>query len=270
MDIKFSVLLYSKYSKFSKELVDIIENSNVDFINKFQFKTLCIDNENIRKRILNSKNIDIKTVPAILIVYNDGGVEKYEDTKAFEWVENIISQFRPKNVLQPQPIMQQEIQTPILEEQYQNDIDDIDDINNDNDVNDISIQQQKMIDKHQMKVQSKKLQQQKIKKEQSHKQNIQTNQLRKQKANNISVNTNPSIPQNTPLDELEIDDHEQEIFDENDDDDMIINKTPPTINQVESTNAMTVKKNDLMSLASSMQKSRDSFVEKTDRPKFNL
>jgi hypothetical protein len=266
MDIKFSVLLYSKYSKFSKELVDIIENSNVDFINKFQFKTLCIDNENIRKRILNSKNIDIKTVPAILIVYNDGGVEKYEDVKAFEWVENIILQFSPKNVLQHQPIIQQEIQTPILEEQYQNDIDDI----NNDDVNDISIQQQKMIDKHQMKIQNKKLQQQKIKKEQSQKQNIQNNQLRKQKANNVSVNTNPSIPQNTPLDELEIDDDEQEIFDENDDDDMIINKTPPTINQVESTNAMTVKKNDLMSLASSMQKSRDSFVEKTDRPKFNL
>lgn len=266
MDIKFSVLLYSKYSKFSKELVNIIENSNVDFINKFKFKTLCIDNETIRKTIINSKNIDIKTVPVILIVYNDGGVEKYEDLKAFEWAENVISQFIPTNVLQT-PI-QQDIQTSFVDEQYQNDNDIIND--DDKDLNDISVQQQKMIDKHQIKVQSKKLQQQKIKKEQSHKQNIQTNQLRKQKANNVSVNTNPSIPQNTPLDELEIDEDEQEIFDENEDDDMIINKTPPTINQVESTNAMTVKKNDLMSLASSMQKSRDSFVEKTDRPKFNL
>jgi hypothetical protein len=261
MDIKFSVILYSKYSKFSKSLIETIEKSNVDFINQFQLKLLCIDNEAVRKRILNNKQIDIKTVPCILIVYNDGGVEKYEDTKAFEWVEQIIRQLAPP----PLPV---QIHQPILEE-------DIQVIQNDEneDINDVSVQQEKAIKRQQNKMQKKQTQQQKIKSQQSQQQQIQNNQLRKQKASNIAVNTNPSVPQsqNTSIDDLLLDDEGQEDFDVMNEDevDMYINEDPPTLNQVESTNALSVKRNDLMSLASSMQKSRDTFVGKTEKPKFN-
>ena len=262
MDIKFSVILYSKYSKFSKALIETMEKSNVDFVNQFQLKLLCIDNEVVRKRILNNKQIDIKTVPCILIVYNDGGVEKYEDTKAFEWVEQIIAQFAPP----PQPIPAIPQNQPILEE----DIQVIQNIQNE-DINDVSVQQEKAIKRQQNKIQKKQDQQQKIKNQQSQQLQIQNSQLRKQKASNITVNTNPSVPQNTSIDDLLLDDNEnQDDFDMNNDDiDMYINDDPPTMNQVESTNALSVKRNDLMSLASSMQKSRDTFVEKTEKPKFN-
>ena len=42
------------------------------------------------------------------------------------------------------------------------------------------------------------------------------------------------------------------------------------IEQVESTNALSVKRNDLLSMAAEMQKSRDNFVEKGEKPKFPL
>ena len=90
MDIKFTCLIYSKYSDFSKKLLNIIENSGIDFINIFKIKLLCADNENIRKTILKSKTLDIKNVPCILLVYEDGKIEKYDDLNAFKWVDEII------------------------------------------------------------------------------------------------------------------------------------------------------------------------------------
>ena len=39
------------------------------------------------------------------------------------------------------------------------------------------------------------------------------------------------------------------------------------IEQVESTNALSEKRNDLLSLAAEMQKSRDTFVDNIDKPK---
>jgi hypothetical protein len=207
MDIKFSVLLYSKYSKFSKELIDMIEKSSVDFITNFKLKLLCIDNEDIRKKIANSKQIDIKSVPSLLIVYNDGGIEKYEDSKVFNWFENIIVQLLPpppgKQELPPQ-----KIEDPIEE-----------------------------IEEEIIKPKKKK------------------------KINKPNLSPPPSKKQSksTPIDELETEDEDEDIqlslSDENRNDYI----------QIESGNALVEKRNDLMSIASSMQQSRDSFVEKTEK-----
>ena len=43
-----------------------------------------------------SNNIDIKFVPCILVVYPDGGVEKYEGSAAFRWVESVVRQYAPE------------------------------------------------------------------------------------------------------------------------------------------------------------------------------
>jgi hypothetical protein len=52
MEPQLSVLLYSKYSSLSKNLMDMMNRSGVDFNNKFSLQTLCIDNEEIRNRII--------------------------------------------------------------------------------------------------------------------------------------------------------------------------------------------------------------------------
>lgn len=95
MEPRLSVLLYSKYSSLSKNLMDMIQTSGVDFVNKFALQSLCIDNEKIRKRITQDDKIQVKSVPCLLIMFPDGGLEKYDGAHVFEWVEGIIRQYTP-------------------------------------------------------------------------------------------------------------------------------------------------------------------------------
>lgn len=108
MEQQLCVLLYSKYSQKSKKLMDIIKFSGIDFESEFNLTTLCVDNEDVRQRILNSKSIEIKIVPCILIVYTDGGVEKYEGTTAADWIEEKINSLFPQEQTEPEPIQTEE------------------------------------------------------------------------------------------------------------------------------------------------------------------
>lgn len=98
------ILIYSKYSQRSKKLTEFMMQSNIDFEKAVSLQSLCIDNEHIRKRVLANKQIMIEEVPTVLIIYQDGGIEKYEGGHAFEWFEQIVSQFRPPQ--HPQKIYQ--------------------------------------------------------------------------------------------------------------------------------------------------------------------
>lgn len=84
------IILYSKYSNNCKKLMDIVRNTIINFENT-ELSNICIDNKDIRKKILKSKTLLVKAVPCILILYPDGGVEKYEGGTAFRWVEEIIN-----------------------------------------------------------------------------------------------------------------------------------------------------------------------------------
>lgn len=105
MEPQLSVLLYSKYSALSKRLMNIMNTSDVDFTSKFSMQPLCIDNEEIRNRVLKNKQIEISTVPCLLVIFPDGGIEKYDGVHIFEWVEGIIRQFaspsQPLHIEQP-------------------------------------------------------------------------------------------------------------------------------------------------------------------------
>lgn len=103
MEQQLCVLLYSKYSKHSKRYIEILKQSPIDFVSKVNLKTVCIDNEEVRQRILNSQKIDINYVPCILLVYPDGGVEKYEGGTAFKWAEEIIRSFAPPSPIPKTP-----------------------------------------------------------------------------------------------------------------------------------------------------------------------
>jgi hypothetical protein len=107
MDIKFTAFLYSKYSNTCKNFFGLVENIPPEIKDSIKFTNLCIDNEKIRKNVLNSK-LDIKNVPCILIVYNDGRAEKFEGVDAFKWGNEIlfkIEQQKPKHISGIQPEM---------------------------------------------------------------------------------------------------------------------------------------------------------------------
>jgi hypothetical protein len=93
MNQQYSVLFYSQYSSNCKRILNLIQNSDVDFASVLNLTNVCIDNIQIRDRILKSKNIKINTVPCILTVYPDGGVEKYEGSHTFNLVEEIIEKY---------------------------------------------------------------------------------------------------------------------------------------------------------------------------------
>ena len=107
MDEIKCILFYSKYSPSSKRIMNIISDSELNLA------SVCIDNSNIRKRIYLSKDISMKAVPCILKIFPDGGVEKFEGSSAFNWVEEVITLITPPQ----QPVLQQPIPEQPIPEQ---------------------------------------------------------------------------------------------------------------------------------------------------------
>ena len=62
---------------------------------------------------MHAENFDVSTVPCILIIFPDGGVEKYEGPHAFRWVEEMASRFAPP----PPPVQRRPPPSP-QEEEY--------------------------------------------------------------------------------------------------------------------------------------------------------
>jgi hypothetical protein len=113
MELQYSILLFSKYSPQCKKFIDMISNSGVNFSN---LKSVCIDNEQVRKRVLSNKQFNIKIVPSVLLIYSNGNVETYEGVNAFNWAGGIIQQFSPP----PQQVPpQQQYQSLPPQQQYQ-------------------------------------------------------------------------------------------------------------------------------------------------------
>jgi hypothetical protein len=102
MDYQLFIVLFSKYSLNSKKLMNMLQTTQLEF------QSLCIDNKNIRKKILESTKIKVNNVPCILIVYPNGGVEQYEGENAFKWVLTFIEKNRPvEQHIPQQPVIQQ-------------------------------------------------------------------------------------------------------------------------------------------------------------------
>ena len=80
----------------SNKLMTALSSSPVDLGVLVGLTPVCIDNENIRQRILKDKKLEITSVPCVLIVYSAGTVEKYEGIHAFEWIEETIIKYTPQ------------------------------------------------------------------------------------------------------------------------------------------------------------------------------
>ena len=106
MDNIETILFYSKYSPASKKLMSMLDDSSL------RLKKVCIDNPEIRKKLSTAKDICVRSVPCIFIIYDTGGVEKYEGRTAFNWVEEIIDVMTPTAPAQAPPQTQAPAQTP--------------------------------------------------------------------------------------------------------------------------------------------------------------
>lgn len=95
-----TLFLYSKYSEPSKLLYQYLSPYMLPISPQNNIHSLCIDNANVRKQVLESK-IQVANVPSIVLFYTSGVVQLFEGAKAFEWVNrNIVQIFSPPP---PQP-----------------------------------------------------------------------------------------------------------------------------------------------------------------------
>ena len=102
-DISSTVLVFSKYSSHCKKLLTFI-NSNPHSLYTdplIKLNLLCIDNEDVRKKIKNNEKIQVDKVPTIFVVKTDGVVLKFEGRKCVEFIVDVYNQ------LNPPPIQQQ-------------------------------------------------------------------------------------------------------------------------------------------------------------------
>lgn len=125
MEPNYSVLIFSKYSANCKKVFDLVNSCGVDFDrvlgNKLQL--LCIDNDKVRKRIKENKQIDVSSVPCILSIFPNGGVEKYDGLHAFAWIENLLSKYAPPPPPPPPPLPpQQPVYNPPVPVQQQEEV----------------------------------------------------------------------------------------------------------------------------------------------------
>ena len=118
MEPEYLIVLYSKYSPQCQKILQIYDKSTMDYI-----KMICVDNSNLRERLMVSKTIQIKTVPCVLLIYPGNKVEKFEGSGVLDWILQQISQNLPntdRTILEPiqqQPIQQQPIQQQPIQQQ---------------------------------------------------------------------------------------------------------------------------------------------------------
>ena len=98
------VLFWSKYSNNCKKLLELMNEHN------FNIENVCVDNKDIRNRILNDKRIKLSKVPTILTLYDTGVIEKYEGDRAFALFNNAFNEMQKKQKLIEEKLKKQ--QTP--------------------------------------------------------------------------------------------------------------------------------------------------------------
>lgn len=85
-----NILLYSKFSPCCEKLFDLL-NSVPEFLQYFRIIPICIDNKNIRDKIMQEREIMVNYVPTLLLMVGNGTIEKYEGEYVFEWIREKIN-----------------------------------------------------------------------------------------------------------------------------------------------------------------------------------
>jgi len=85
-----NILLYSKFSPCCEKLFELV-GTVPEFLQYFRIIPICIDNKNIRDKILQERKIMVNYVPTLLLMVGDGVIEKYEGEYVFEWIREKIN-----------------------------------------------------------------------------------------------------------------------------------------------------------------------------------
>ena len=86
------ILFYSNFSNSSRIFLDLVTQYNLDKYIKF----ICIDHKKFRDKLKRSSILKIDKVPCLLKLYEQGTVEKYDDKAVFEWLGNLIDATTPQ------------------------------------------------------------------------------------------------------------------------------------------------------------------------------
>lgn len=120
-DNVINVVVYSKFSQASTKLIGMIDKNPPL---KQNTHLLCIDNEEVRKRVIKSQKLNIKHVPCIMRLHESNGyVESFEGEKAFSLVNTYYIEYlerqQAQQAQQPPPQQQQTYQPPPQQQTYQ-------------------------------------------------------------------------------------------------------------------------------------------------------
>ncbi len=100
-NMKSVVLLYSKFSEKCKHLMRYIEQENQTQL----FNCVCVDSQKIRTILTKSNKIKVKSVPSLLIIFDNGVVSLYEDFQVLQIVQEMTKN-SPGNRSSERPIGQ--------------------------------------------------------------------------------------------------------------------------------------------------------------------
>ena len=98
-----SILFYSNYSDVCKQLMLSLDKCPVNFQKIVGLNYVCIDNKKIRHQIISSKKFKLREVPTLLVIHENGSLEKLENTALFNWIDYIVNQNLPPSYSQPAP-----------------------------------------------------------------------------------------------------------------------------------------------------------------------
>jgi len=99
------VCLYSKFSPNCKRFMSVA-SQKIPIL-----KFVCIDNEKLRKRIIEDMSVKVEYVPCVLVIFKGGVIEKFDGEHAFRWAAGIIQKI-DQTQPPPQPMGQPVGQPP--------------------------------------------------------------------------------------------------------------------------------------------------------------
>lgn len=96
MSSSICIYLYSKFSNACTAFEQILNKSDNEILDIISLQRVCIDNEKVRKTIINSKKIQVNCVPCIVHITDDGQINNYEGQQCFAFLTNIVQNYMQK------------------------------------------------------------------------------------------------------------------------------------------------------------------------------
>ena len=84
-ELQVAILFYSEHSPMCASLFDFLQNYQLASI-----EYISVDSKQVKEQLLNNKDLNIRYVPTLLLIYTNHKIEKIEREKVFHWFKMII------------------------------------------------------------------------------------------------------------------------------------------------------------------------------------